>query len=82
MNPNTETKNKKWYDQGFGLEVHNAIQKRYPMAWRVLYHKGGIATGHWIIFGHTFHKDDKKHLKNVTDILNLYKTEEEFLGDK
>lgn len=69
-------KNRKWFDDGFGMSVLNALERRLGDAvWPGVFHTGGIHTGTWIVAARFAEG------RHVYDVLSLYETEADFLED-
>jgi len=67
----------KWYHSGFGLFTIQAISKRVPKWENGVFHLGGISEGVWILANGL----DPKASKRVEGVLDLYKSEKQFLDD-
>ncbi len=69
-------KDKKWFEEGFGLTVLNALKRRLgDVVWPGVFHVGGIHTGTW------FAARRFAEGRRVYDVLNMYETEADFLKD-
>jgi len=64
-----------WFESGIGLHCLDHLAKRFGKGWEDgMFHKGGIATGTWIVCGNATGK-------KLRAILSLYESEKEFLAD-
>lgn len=66
-----------WFQNGFGLRVIDGISRRVPNWESGIFHKGGIATGTWVLA----YGLDAAKAKEIEAILSLYSTEKAFLAD-